>query len=241
METATHEVIDQGHISLKSDMNQRDFELRVLDKSDLPAVMQLQSDLLAVMEKKDLYVPISEEEMLFLLEGNGEALGLFIDNKMYASCSLLFNVEYENNMARELDFSAEELARVAQLELSLVKLELRGHRLQFKMASILAERARQKKAPRYLFTTVSPYNYPSIETVTDMGLQIARLCKMYYDWDRYVVYRDFINPVRLDTSQPVIVKNTSLAEQQELLRNGYRGYSQFKDQEGIKIMYARML
>jgi hypothetical protein len=234
-------VIKQGHISLKSNSGQNPYVLRVLDKSDVPELMQLQSDLIAAMDKKDLYVPISEEEMLLLLEGDGEALGLFIENKMYAACSLLWKVEYQNNMARELNFSAEELTRVAQLELSLVDLDLRGHRLQYKMATILAERARQRQAPRYLFTTVSPFNYPSIETVTDMGLQIARLCKMYYGWDRYVVYRDFIDTVKLDTSNPVIVKNTSFAEQEELLNNGYRGFSQFRDKEGIKIMYARMV
>ncbi len=238
---AACEVIKQGYISLKSDLQEHLYILRVLDKSDLPAVMQLQSDLIAVMEKKELYVPISEEEMLLLLEGDGEALGLFIDNKMYAACSLLFNVAYENNMARELNFSEEELARVAQLELSLVDLELRGHKLQYKMAGILAERVMKRPATRYLFTTVSPFNFPSIETVTSLGLYIAKLCKMYYGWDRYVVYRDFINPVKLDTEHPVIVSNLSFAEQYELLNNDYRGFSQFRDEEGIKIMYARMI
>jgi len=203
--------------------------------------MQLQSNLIAVMLNKELYVPISEEAMLLLLEGDGEALGLFIEDKMYAACSLLFKVDYENNMARELDFSEAELARVAQLELSLVDLDLRGHKLQHKMAEILVERVQKREPPRYLFTTVSPFNYPSIETITALGLHITKLCKMYYDWDRYVVYRDYINPIKLDTNHPVIVRNTSFAEQQELLRNGYRGFSQFRDKDGIKIMYARML
>lgn len=241
MQAATREVIEQGQITLKSDLKERPYILRVLDKNDITAVMALQSNLIAVMENQELYVPISEEEMLLLLEGDGEALGLFIEDKMYAACSLLFKVEYENNMARELDFSDEELARVAQLELSLVDLDLRGHKLQYKMAGILAERVQKREAPRYLFTTVSPFNYPSIETVTALGLHIAKLGKMYYGWDRYVVYRDFVNPIKLDTDHPVIISNTSFAEQQELLKNGYRGFSQFRDKDGIKIMYARML
>lgn len=241
MQAATREVIEQGQITLKSDLKERPYILRVLDKNDITAVMALQSNLIAVMENQELYVPISEEEMLLLLEGDGEALGLFIEDKMYAACSLLFKVEYENNMARELDFSDEELARVAQLELSLVDLDLRGHKLQYKMAGILAERVEKRANPRYLFTTVSPFNYPSIETVTALGLHIAKLGKMYYGWDRYVVYRDFVNPIKLDTDHPVIISNTSFAEQQELLKNGYRGFSQFRDKDGIKIMYARML
>lgn len=241
MKVIAGEVLEKGSISIKSDNNQHDYILRVLDINDLSAVMKLQSRLIDIMEQKELYVPITEEEMVQLFEGAGEALGLYIDNKLYAACSLLSQVPYESNMARELNFSEEELFRVAQLELSLVDPDLRGHKLQYRMAGILANRVRNKAEIRYLFTTVSPHNYPSIETVTSMGLYIAKLSKMYFDWDRYVVYRDFINPVQLDTANTVIVANTSFEEQQELLKNDYRGYSQFKDQDGIKIMYARKL
>lgn len=240
MKICAREVIEQGQIALQSDLHKHPYVLKVLDKDDLPAVMRLQHNLVTSMEQKELYVPISEAEMLYLLEGSGEALGLFIENKMYAACSLLHKVDYENNMARELDFSEEELTRVAQLELSLVDLDLRGYKLQYKMASILAQRLQKRKEIRYLFTTVSPYNYPSIETVTSMGLYIAKLSKMYYGWDRYVVYKDFGQPIRLDKSNVMILPNTAWAEQQELLHNGYRGFSQFQDEEGIKIMYARV-
>lgn len=241
MKTLVREVIEQGQTTLKSDFHKHPYVLRILDESDLKAVMRLQSDLIAIMEKKELYVPIPEEEMLLLLAGDGEALGLFVENKLYAACSLLFRIAYQNNMARELNFSEEELSRVGQLELSLVDPDLRGQRLQYRMASILAERVKKRSQTRYLFTTVSPFNYPSIETVTSMGLQIARLCKMYYGWDRYVVYRDFIHPMELDTAHPVIVPNTSFARQQALLHNGYRGFSQFRDKDGIKILFARMV
>lgn len=235
------EVIEQGQISLKSNLDKHSYVLRVLDKNDLPAIMQLQHKLVSGTGKKDLFVPISEEEMLSLLEGNGEALGLFIENKMYAACSLLHKVDYENNMARELDFTKKELTRVAQLELSLVDLDLRGYKLQYRMASILAQRVQKRSQTRYLFTTVSPYNYPSIETVTSMGLYVAKLSKMYYGWDRYLVYRDFEQPIKLDINNPVIVSNTSFIKQQELLHNGYRGFSQFQDEDGIKIMYAKII
>lgn len=241
MKICTREVVEQGQIALQSDLHKHPYILRVLDSCDLPAVMQLQHRLVTGMEQKELYVPISEAEMLYLLEGNGEALGFFIENKMYAACSLLHKVDYENNMACELDFSEEELTRVAQLELSLVDLDLRGYKLQYKMACILAERVQKRSEIRYLFTTVSPYNYPSIETVTSMGLYIAKLSKMYYGWDRYVVYKDFEQPIKLDINNPIILSNTSFIKQQELLHNGYRGFSQFRDEKGIKIMYAKMM
>ncbi|MTI81345.1 MAG: hypothetical protein FH758_10775 [Firmicutes bacterium] len=234
------EVIEQGQIKLRSDFKQYPYIIRLLKKSDLTAVLQLQSNVLAKVKKKDCCVPLAAEELLLMLNGSGESIGLFVENQLYAKCSLLYPVGYENNMARELDFSDEELKLVSQLELSLVHSDLRGHKLQQKLAGILARRAEAAKKARYLFTTVSPYNFPSIQTVTSLGLQIAKLCKMYYGWDRYVVYKDFTNPVALDIENAVSLPSTAQEKQQHLLNNGYRGFSQFKDQDGIKIMYAKM-
>lgn len=241
MDALSQDVIERGNITFFSNMKQYPYIIRVLNQSDLKQVIALQSKLSDAMEQKELYVPIPEEELRYMLYGHGESLGLFIEDHLFAACSLLFDVNFEINMAREIDFSDEDLSKVAQLELSLVDMELRGHKLQYKLADILIRRAEASKKCRYIFTTVSPYNYPSIQTVTGLGLQIVRLCKMYYDWDRYVVYKDLINPANLDTSNPTSIVNTNFAMQQQLLRAGYRGYSQFKDQNGIKIMYAKLL
>ncbi len=241
MKTLVREVIEQGRISIQSDLKQQPYSIRVLDTSDLMAVMRLQNNVIAAMEKKELYVPIPEDELQFMLEGHGESLGVFINNELYAACSILFDVDYENNMARELNFSDEELSLVAQLELSLVDIELRGLKLQHKLAGILVQRAEKTKRARYIFTTASPYNYPSIQTLTSMGLYIAKLSKMYFDWDRYIVYKDFNSPTKLDTTNSVILPNTAFNEQQQLLSAGYRGHSQFRDQEGIKIVFAKTI
>ncbi|KUG02619.1 protein clustered with n-succinyl arginine/lysine racemase [hydrocarbon metagenome] len=241
MKILAREVIEQGQITVRSDLKLQPFIIRVLGINDLMAVLQLQSNVMAAMDKKELYVPIPEHELQFILEGHGESLGLFIHDELYAACSLLFDVDYENNMARELDFSDEELSLVAQLELSLVHLDLRGNKLQHKLAGILAERAEERKKSRYIFTTASPFNYPSIQTLTSLGLYIARLSKMYYDWDRYIVYKDFTKPTRLDLTSSITLPNTSFVEQQHLLNNGYRGYSQFRDKDGIKIMFAKTI
>jgi hypothetical protein len=240
MKTPTLEVIEQGQIILQSDLKQCPYIIRLLNKNDLTAVIQLQNNVLAAVNNKDCCVPLLAEELLLMLEGSGESVGLFIGDRLYAECSLLFPVGYENNMARELNFSDEDLKLVAQLELSLVHFDLRGYKLQQKLAGTLAQRVEKAQKARYLFTTVSPYNYPSIQTVTALGLQIAKLCKMYYGWDRYIVYQDFNNPAQLDTANAVSLPSTAYEEQQHLLNNGYRGFSQFKDEKGIKIMYAKM-
>ena len=104
MKVIAREILEKGSISIKSDNNQHDYILRVLDINDLSAVMKLQSRLIDMMQRKELYVPIIEEEMVWLFEGAGEALGLYIDNTLYAACSLLSRY-HESNMARELNFA----------------------------------------------------------------------------------------------------------------------------------------
>ncbi|MDD3364346.1 MAG: hypothetical protein PHZ03_05140, partial [Syntrophomonas sp.] len=141
MDALSQDVIERGNITFFSNMNQYPYIIKVLNQSDLAQVIALQSKLSHAMEQKELYVPIPEEELRYMLDGHGESLGLFIEDHLFAACSLLFDVDFEINMAREIDFSDEDLSKVAQLELSLVDMELRGHKLQHKLADILTRRA----------------------------------------------------------------------------------------------------
>ena len=241
MKIVSGEIIEQGRISAGPEQKIHPYMIRVLDSGDLKEILELQDHVIRFLKKKEYCMSIPEDALRFMLEVGGESLGLFIRDRLFAACSLLFDVKYEQNMARELGFDDEELCRVAQFELSIVDPALRGHKLQYKLAGILARRLEERGTARYLFTTVSPYNYASVQTVISLGLQIAGLSKMYFDWDRYVVYRDLIQPVELDTVNAVSVANTALTEQREMLCNGYRGFAQHKDEKGIKILYAKIL
>lgn len=235
------EVIEEGLISLHSDQKEHPYVLRVLSKEDIPKVLHLQEEVTKEIERKELFVPITTGEMISLVEKNGESVGLFIKDRLYAACSILFNVPDEISMARELNFNQEALSQVAQFELSLVDPDLRGHRLQYKMAEILGKRSFEKKKFRYLFTTVSPFNYASIQTVLALGLKIAKLSKMYFDWDRYIVYQDFVNPIKLDQENPLIIVSTDIADQERLLKKNYCGFAATKEDGHIKIQYAKTL
>ncbi len=215
------------------------YELRRLDKDDLPQIMALQAKVISGMDRNDYCVPLSEDEHLKILDGCGESVGVFIEERLVALCGILFPGESENNMAYELNFSPEKLHSVAQLEISLVHPGFQGNDLQQKMAGLLVERAKNNQHCRYLFTTVSPYNYPSLQTVTALGLFIAKVCKKYFEWDRYVVYRDFQKPIELDTANAIAVSNTALEEQQALLDSGYLGFSLLKGEDDIKVLFAR--
>lgn len=234
-------MIEKGKIINRRDLQFYPYIIRVLNCDDLPQVMDLQNFIISAMKNKSFCVSLTPEEHYEIMNGNGESIGLFVQGKLCAVCSILFPGHREDNMARQLDFSVQELKHVAQLELSMVHPDLRGNSLQNKLADMLARRAKKKKNYRYLFTTVSPYNYPSLKTVTSIGMNVAKLCKMYSQWDRYVVYKDLVSPLKLDKSSTIHVPNTFFKKQQELLSSGYLGFSQFKDEEGVKIMFAKRI
>ena len=235
------EVLEHGNITTFQDAKQHNYIIRVLDEDDIEEVLNLQNYVLGKMEQRSACVPLTREEHLSIIGGRGEAIGLFIEKKLLATCAMLFPGSHEMNMAQELNFNGQELQLVAQLELALVHPELRGHKLQQKLAGMLDWRAEKVWQCRYLFTTVSPYNYPSIQTVTAMGMRIAKLCKMYYDWDRYVVYKDFAQPVKLDSNHIIHVPNRLVDKQQSLLNNGYLGFSQFKSGKDVIISFAKKI
>ena len=217
------------------------YELRRLSEADLPQIMELQAKVISAMDRNDYCVPLSKDEHLEILDGRGESVGVFIGERLVALCGILFPGNCENNMALELNFSTEELPAVAQLEISLVHPGFQGNDLQQKMAGLLVERAKNNQHCRFLFTTVSPYNYPSLQTVTALGMYIAKVCKKYFEWDRYVVYRDFQKPTELDTVNTIAVSNIDYKEQQALLDKGYLGFSALKESQDIKILFAKAI
>ncbi|MDX9871708.1 MAG: hypothetical protein RBT41_04720 [Clostridia bacterium] len=217
------------------------YELLLLDKADLPRIMDLQDRVISTMDRNDYCVPLSAAEYLEILTGHGEALGLLIGGCLVAVCAILFPGEDQNNMARELNFSAEKLLQTAQLEIALIHPDFQGNGLQQMMAGLLVERAQSSKRCRYLFTTVSPYNYPSLQTVTALGMYLAKVCKKYFQWDRYVAYRDFLQPIELDKENALAISNADLEEQQALIAGGYLGFALLKGEQDIKVLFAKRI
>jgi hypothetical protein len=64
---------------------------------------------------------------------------------------------------------------------------------------------------------------------------------MYYEWDRYVVYKDFNIPIKVDLEDCITLPNTSFEMQNELFEKGYIGFKEFKSQDGIKIVFGKKM
>ncbi|TYQ18177.1 UNVERIFIED_CONTAM: hypothetical protein Cloal_0595 [Acetivibrio alkalicellulosi] len=235
------DVIERGTITLINGI-EKPYVIRLLNTDDLTDIMILQDSILKNLGLSELAVALTNDELSFILDGNGDSLGTFISGELRACCSLLWNVPDNINMAKELGFDAYSLSQVEQFEMALVHSDLRGHKMQQKLATILIERSKITHQKRYLFTTVSPHNFPSIQTITSLGLNIVKLTKMYNNWNRYIAYKDFSYEQLLDKSQVVEVLNTDYTKQKHLLENGYRGFSLKKDKNNnIIILFSKII
>lgn len=218
--------------------------IRILSLEDKAAVLQLQNNIFEELTFPELSVRINEEDLHNLLAGDGEAVGAFIDGKLLATCALLKHgkITLANNMGRQLNFNEQQLKCIEQLEMALVHPTLRGQKMQLKLAEILvfnsAQRAVAAKKSHFLLTTVSPHNYPSLQTVLTLELLIVKIAHMYNGWLRYVVCRYMPKEIKkpeatkkniveqlLDLTQTISVDITDLKQQTELLSRGYYGFA----------------
>ncbi|WP_114636592.1 hypothetical protein [Polynucleobacter necessarius] len=58
--------------------------------------------------------------------------------------------------------------------------------------------AKQNSSFRYLFSTVAPTNYASMQDKFSADMLILKLVKKYEDYHRYIFFQDIINPILLD-------------------------------------------
>ncbi|OEF97131.1 hypothetical protein [Desulfuribacillus alkaliarsenatis] len=233
----TTELLEQGIIKLEG-TDEKAYCIRLLNTSDVTALLDLQEEILSNLEIAELSVPFTKEELLFILSGHGECVGFLVDNQLLAACALQFDLE-DFNMSKEVGFDKKQQQQVEQLEMSLVHERTRGHKLQRRLAGILVERAIKRGNKRYLFSTVSPWNYPSVQTVTSLGLNIVKVTKMYNDWTRYVVCRDMHEPTILNMSTVRKVAIEDFEVQSMLLEQSYLGFSQERTPEGVRILFAQ--
>jgi hypothetical protein len=216
-------------------------EIINLGIKDIAEILDLQTEILQDLEKQELSVPISEDELEFIMSGHGQCVGFVKDGRLLAACAILYDVDDSINMAMELGFNSSKRSQVMQLEMALVHKSTRGFKLQHKLAAILVEQAKGKQDKRYLLSTVSPINYPSVQTVTRLGLYIVKLTRMYNDWDRYVVYRDLLEPLNIDEQSAVHVAVEDFSRQQQLLSAGYVGISQERIDGNAQIIFAKII
>lgn len=211
--------------------------MRPIGTDRLPEILRLQDEVVEALEDKARLQPLTEDEFLFLLEGNGDMIGVFNGEEMIAWRAMLIPDNDQEGLGRDVGVPEEEIGKVIYQEISAVSPRFRGNGLQKMMASVLMERVDRSRY-RYVCATVMPGNIPSLKDKFSQGLEVAALKDKYGGKLRYVFVKDLEETERSRTESRQAPMD-DISGQQALLADGWRGTGLIRTEEGWQVEYER--
>lgn len=201
-------------------LGEHEFYVQPLKNTQLTQIQKLQQIVYDVLEDKTILQPLSDEELLYILNGHGVMIGAFVNEQLVAVRALLEpNSDEEEHLG--LDVGAEDLARVLYQEVSFIHPTFRGYGLQQTLASIIMSQVDIEKYD-WVCATVKPYNIASLKDKLVQNMHIYALKYKYGGKLRYV----FAKPLHKEpvfAGEKLIIAMGDTEAQQQALRNGYRG------------------
>nr|WP_106785016.1 N-acetyltransferase [Lysinibacillus timonensis] len=198
------------------------YKVYVLTKVHLPEVLALQEVVMEALPNKDTLQPLSEDEFLYMLEGNGLLIGVYIEDKLIAFRAVVVPKIDEEHLGYDLGLVEEsDLQRIMYQEISNVHPNYRGHGLQKTMAKVIMGQIEPSKFD-YLCTTVMPYNIASLKDKFSQGFYIIALKTIYGGKLRYVFAHDLQKEPQYE-EETIIISMGDREGQQQLLKQGYVG------------------
>lgn len=195
-----------------------------LSVAQLQSILSLQKTVIEALPDQRVLQPLSEEEFLFILNGNGLMIGLFDQGELIAFRALLAPpVDAADHLGKDFRLSGKELANVIYQEISVVHPDYRGQNLQKKMASFIMKELETAEHPyRYVCCTVAPFNIPSLKDKFAQGMKIVSMKAKYGGHLRYTFMKE-IGQTATRYSHAISVPMADTERQQELLGQGMYG------------------
>jgi len=227
------EVIHEGLLGETS------FEVIKLTTKYLPEVLALQEVVMESLEVQDQLQPLSEEEFLFILNGNGMLLGAFVDQKLIAFRAVVVPIIDEHHLGYDLGLVEEsDLKRIMYQEISNVHPLYRGYGLQKTLAKIIMEQIDTSKFD-FICTTVMPYNIASLKDKFVQGFYIVAIRTIYGGKLRYVLALD-LQKDPLFEGECIELSMGDIDGQEILLKRGYVGVSMKLVDEDWYVEYKQL-
>ena len=215
----------------------QDVTIKTLTINDLEAILELQEKVIASLTVASFLQPLSEEEFLFILNGNGTMIGAFHEERLIAFRAMLEPEIDEHHLGRDAGLTESELSSVLYSEVTNVDPDYRGNKLQQILGELLLEDI-DKKRYRYLFTTVAPFNIASLKDKFALGMHIISLEKKYGNLLRYTLMKDLRGPKQTGTLT-VQSDMSDVSKQQSLLEDGWIGVGLEEDDKSWKVKYQK--
>lgn len=196
------------------------FTYRKLTEADLSIIQAVQEDVCAALENPAILQPLSDEELLNILSGNGVMIGVFVSERLVAFRALL-KPQVDEDEHLGADVGATDFSRVLYQEISNVHPEFRGHSLQKLMARWIMDEVELTHYD-WICATVMPYNIASLKDKFAQGMYVYALKLKYGGKLRYVFGKD-LHSTKEFTNASIHVSMGDTEKQQQLLADGFVG------------------
>ncbi|KGR76049.1 N-acetyltransferase [Ureibacillus sinduriensis] len=219
-------------------LGDRPYEVKVLDSNDLSKLLALQEIVYDALPNKDILQPLSEDEFLYILEGQGLLIGAFMAGELIAFRAVLEPELDAEHLGYAIGLVEDsDLQRVLYQEISTVHPEFRGHGLQKTLAAIIMQQIDTTKYD-YIAATVMPYNIASLKDKFSQGFYITDLKYAYGAKLRYVFALDLHNEPMF-SKEKITLSMGDIEAQQNLLKKGFVGVSMKPIEEEWVIQYQK--
>lgn len=232
-------ILSKGNVIVK-DKNKKTSEqyiMRMLEKRELPQLMELQSLVYDNLPNKQVLVTDTQDEILEDMEYGAKVIGVFNPKGQLISYRYFsFPNQREKNMGKYVGVDEAELPNVVHLETTIVHPKYRGNDLQnltLKQAVKLSENL----GYQHLICTVSPFNFYSLYNIMKNGLKIKSLKKMYgQQYLRFILHKDMKNPMCFSPVDIVRSKFDDISSNHSLIAGGYIGSGLSRESKDIDFM-----
>jgi hypothetical protein len=202
------------------------YTVRMMGREHLRQILDLQETVVEELNDKSSLQPLSQEEFIYILEGNGLMIGAFTGSGLIAFRALLIPPMDDEHLGLDIGLATEELSQVIYQEISMVHPVYRGNRLQQTLAHLIMDEVKNlDQTFTYVACTVAPFNIPSMKDKFKQGMQIAALKHKYDHQLRYIFVKRLDGKGEREMYNMEKVPMADVLKQQELLRAGWRGIS----------------
>lgn len=157
---------------------ENEFEFIRCGEESLEEICAIQEETFRTLDNPELLRRNTKETLLACLREPHTTLGAYYDGRMAAFAVLYVANDSAENLGRDIGVTEEELPKVANVKLVIVRGEFRGNGLQRRLIQRLEELARNQGI-QTLCATVSPENDYSIRNFEALGYRFYA-CKTKY-------------------------------------------------------------
>ena len=159
---------------------------RPLAGADLDALLALQRATYEGLARREFYVQTDPEELQYIFNGGGRAVGLFEGEALVGAWVLYYPFGREDNLGRLL---GRDPMTTAHFELAILDPAWRGRGLHRRMVRSLTEEAARDGRFACIAATAHPDNAASVRGFTGCGYENLGVYKLYGGLDRCLLVR----------------------------------------------------